>query len=61
MSLKAFHVVFVLAALALAGWMAAWAWQAGRTGWVAVAAAAAVALVVYGIWFLRKMRGVSYL
>ena len=68
MSLKAFHVVFVAAALALSGWTGWWSWarwQAGDGGgWLAMAlacGAAMVALVVYGIWFLKKTRGVSYL
>lgn len=68
MSLKAFHVVFLVAAVLLAGWTAWWAWgrwAAGEGGgWLALAAASAaaiVALVVYGAWFLRKTRGVSYL
>jgi hypothetical protein len=68
MSLKAFHVVFIAAALVLAGWTGRWSWnqwQSGAEGgWLALAAACAaamVALVVYGVWFLKKTRGVSYL
>lgn len=68
MSLKAFHVVFIAAALVLAGWTAWWSWGRWATGdggsWLALAAAcgaAVVALVVYGAWFLRKTREVSYL
>jgi hypothetical protein len=68
MSLKAFHVVFIAAALVLAGWTGWWSWsqwQSGAEGgWLALAAACAAAmvgLVVYGIWFLEKTRGVSYL
>lgn len=68
MSLKAFHVVFIVAALVLAGWTAWWSWGRWATGdgggWLALAAlcaAAVVGLVVYAIWFVRKTRGVSYL
>lgn len=68
MSLKAFHVVFIAAALVLAGWTGWWSWdrwQAGAGGGSLALAvtcgAALVALVVYGAWFLRKTRGVSYL
>lgn len=67
MSLKAFHVVFVLASIALSIWVGVWA--AGRaadggTGWWLAAGggfAAAVALAVYGVWFLRKTKDVSFL
>jgi hypothetical protein len=68
MSLKAFHVAFIVLAIALAGWMAVWAWgeraAAGGTGYLAAALAAAlvgVALVVYLVRFLRKMKDVNYL
>jgi hypothetical protein len=68
MSLKAFHVTFIVLAIALAGWVAVWAWgeraAAGGAGYLAAAFAAAlvgVALVVYLVRFLRKMKDVSYL
>jgi p-aminobenzoyl-glutamate transporter AbgT len=63
MSLKAFHVAFIVLAIALAGWVAVWAWGEGG-GYTALAAASALAglgLVAYLVRFLRKMRGVSYL
>jgi uncharacterized protein YqgC (DUF456 family) len=68
MSLKAFHVVFVTLALLLAGFVAWWAvarWHAGDGGgWLAMAIACAlsmVALAVYGVWFLKKTKEVSFL
>ena len=62
MSLKLFHVVFVAAALALALWTGVWALGEGGAVWLAACCfAVAAGLVVYGVWFLRKMRGVSYL
>lgn len=66
MSLKAFHVAFIVLAVALAGWVAVWAWgeRAGGGGYLVTAAGAvviAVCLVVYLVRFLKKMKDVSYL
>lgn len=62
MSLKLFHVVFVVAALLLALWTGTWALGEDGAVWLAVCSfAVAAGLAVYGVWFLRKMRGVSYL
>jgi hypothetical protein len=65
-SLKAFHVIFISAAILLAVWLGVWSWQqreaAGGGGWLALAVgsfAAAAGLVVYEVWFLRKTRQVS--
>jgi len=65
-SLKAFHVIFVSAAVLLAVWLGFWAWDqrqaVGGGGWLAFscgAFAAAAGLVVYEVWFLRKTRKVS--
>ena len=63
MSLKGVHIVFITASFALACGMGAWclgiwresaeaAWLAATVGSFAVAAA----LVVYGVWFWRKLR-----
>ena len=62
MSLKAFHIVFVTLATLLAAGFAAWALRepTGSYRWLGVlSVAAAVALPVYGWWFLRKMKGVD--
>ena len=66
MSLKAFHVIFICAAILLAVWLGVWSWQqrqsTGGGGWLALSAGsfgAAVALVAYEVWFLRKTRQVS--
>jgi hypothetical protein len=66
MSLKAFHLVFITAAVALAVWLGIWALGEGRDtgsgGMTALGVAsivAAVALVGYEVWFLRKTKAVS--
>ncbi len=64
MSLKAFHVVFVTVATLLAMGVGVWCLRIRESGYVPigmVSIGVAVALVVYGVWFLRKMKGVSYL
>ncbi|OLC17371.1 MAG: hypothetical protein AUG04_12820 [Deltaproteobacteria bacterium 13_1_20CM_2_69_21] len=68
MSLKAFHVFFVIVSTLCALGFGAWAiGDYLRTGNIGVLAlgvlgfAAAAALVWYGLWFLRKLKNVSYL
>jgi hypothetical protein len=66
MSLKHIHVVFIAAATALAVVFGAWCyaqWKADGDGGMLFgtvgSAATAIALLVYGRWFLLKMRGVG--
>ena len=68
MSLKAFHVFFVivsvLCALGFGAWAVADYLRTGKGSVLALGVlgfAAAVALVWYGFWFLRKLKNVSYL
>lgn len=68
MGLKFFHVVFVVASVLLAGGVAAWAFGKASAGdgggWWALAAGgalAAVGLVAYGVWFLRKTKDMDYM
>lgn len=68
MSLKAFHVVFIIASFALALGFGFWAlreWRAGEGGGYAAmgiaSLAIAAAIIPYSIWFLRKLKRVSYL
>ena len=68
MSLKAFHVVFIIASILLAFGFAAWALvsyaEAGERSllWYGVGSAAAgFALVGYFAYVLKKLRNVSYL
>ena len=69
MSLKAFHVVFISAASALAFGFGAWMLHAyrlpeGTTSdvvWGAVSLVAGVGLLVYEYFFLKKLKNVSFL
>jgi hypothetical protein len=61
MSLKAFHLIFVTLLTSLAFGCAAWAFQAGNPAWGAMGLAAGVGVIVYGVYFLRKLKNVSYL
>ena len=66
MSLKAFHVVFVSASTALSLGTGLWALRqtAGADGMLAlglIGIAGALALPVYGWWFLKKTKHLGYL
>ncbi len=68
MSLKAFHIFFIILSTLLAVALGDWAVDDfGRSGrWVHLALGVGSfigsgALVWYGVWFLRKLKGVSYL
>ncbi|MBI4719494.1 MAG: hypothetical protein HY763_16990 [Planctomycetes bacterium] len=68
MSLKAFHIVFVVVCSLLALGMGVWAIRDYRGGGDKLSLVIGVGsflgfvgLLVYGRWFLRKLRGVSYL
>jgi hypothetical protein len=68
MSLKAFHLVFIIASIALALGFSAWllvSYHAAGGIWNLVAgigsALAAVGLVFYERYFLKKFKNVSYL
>ena len=68
MSLKAFHIIFVvlttLTALGVGVWELRQYFEAGHTRglWYSlVAFAVAVGLVMYGRYVLKKLRGISYL
>ena len=68
MSLKAFHIFFIVVSIALCVGVGVWATQDfARTGsWVHLALGVgsfigSLLLMRYGVWFLRKLKGVSYL
>ena len=68
MSLKAFHIVFVAASVALMLGLAGFSFGQYRESgsmlsllWSGMAVGAAVGLVVYGRYFLRKLKHISFL
>lgn len=56
MSLRIFHLFFIVVSVLLAFGMAAWGWGQGADQRVltAVCAVLGVALTVYGVWFVRR-------
>ncbi len=59
MSLKAFHIFFIVIAVFLAVGCAAWAFLNHTAfGFGVASIVAAVALVIYGVWFVRKSRNI---
>jgi hypothetical protein len=69
MSLKAFHIIFVTASTLLAFGFGAWSLAAyfTATGGTldlilgSASAIAGIALIVYGKYFLKKLKNISYL
>jgi hypothetical protein len=68
MSLKAFHIVFIILSTLLALAFGVWAVdEFGRSGsWIHLVLGVGSfigsgGLVWYGVWFLRKLKNVSYL
>ena len=69
MSLKTIHIVFVLASLILTAFFGVWAWREytqplGTPLHLAYAVLSIVAfagLLVYGRYFLKKLKHISYL
>jgi hypothetical protein len=68
MSLKAFHIVFIVVCAMLCIALGVWSFDQFRQTrsnefiWGVVCSfAGLVCLLIYGKWFLHKLRGVSYL
>lgn len=68
MSLKAFHLIFVTALSSLAFGLSAWKFKtyaAERAGsdlaWAVAALLGGIIVIVYGKYFLKKLKHVSYL
>src|SRR2546428_401612 len=60
MSLKAFHLLFMLTSIVIALGTGAWAIQQGNL-WLGISAfLLGVILTVYLFWFLKKLKQVSY-
>jgi len=61
MSLKAFHLLFVTLLTSLAFGCAAWAFQAGSPVWGVTSVGMGILVIVYGVYFLKKLKKISYL
>ena len=68
MSLKAFHIVFIIISTLLAFGLTAWAWvsyshtsRLADLGLGIGSLVAGVALLFYGKYFLKKLKNISYL
>ena len=60
MPLKYFHVLFVSLALMLVFGFSAWCFAQGNLGLGYGAIAAGILLLVYGIWFVSKIKTLSF-
>ena len=59
MSLKAFHIFFILVSILFCGAMSAWAFVTGASdglGWGS--AVASLGMLIYGIGFIRKAKSI---
>ena len=56
MSLRGFHLLFIVASTLLALFIAAWCWRQGFPAGTVAAVLGAAGLVAYGVWFRRKAR-----
>jgi hypothetical protein len=61
MSLKAFHLIFVTLLTSLSFGCAAWAFVNGRPGWGVAGIVTGILVIVYGVYFLKKLKKISYL
>jgi hypothetical protein len=61
MSLKAFHLIFVTLLTALSFGCAAFSFSTGRPILGVLGIAAGILVIVYGVYFLKKLKNVSFL
>ena len=59
MSLRIFHIVFVMVCLALSIFVAVWGLQNHAQTLAATFAALTLALIVYGVYAFRKLRNLE--
>jgi hypothetical protein len=59
MSLKSFHIVFIIASFVLSGFFSLWAFQNNVSSLLgSISAGISVLLVVYAVNFVRKSRNI---
>ena len=61
MSLKAFHLIFVTSLTTLSLGFTAWAFCTGRIIFGLLGLVVAALVVFYGVYFLKKLKKISYL
>jgi hypothetical protein len=61
MSLKAFHLIFVTLLTSLSFGCAAWAFNVGQPLFGALGIGAGILVIIYGVYFLKKLKKISYL
>ena len=61
MSLKAFHLIFVTLLTTLSFGCAAWAFADDRPVFGGIGIAAGILVIIYGVYFLKKLKKISYL
>ena len=61
MSLKTFHLIFVTLLTALSFGFAAWAFSNERPGFGVAGVVVGMLVIIYGIYFLKKLKKIGYL
>jgi len=61
MSLKTFHLIFVTLLTALSFGFSGWAFANGRILFGVAGIVAGILVIWYGIYFLKKLKKISYL
>jgi hypothetical protein len=61
MSLKAFHLIFVSVLTALSFGCAAWAFWSGKPLFGVTGILTGILVIIYGVYFLKKLKSMSYL
>lgn len=56
MSLKAFHIFFIIFSILLLGGLVYWSVETNETIYTVLAIIGAIALLIYGKYFLTKMK-----